>query len=89
MIAGMAANTMLSEAIRQRPASWERSSRSISRAEDAVNRRTRAGPVPIVLASCTPLTDRPSSIVTFRSASSRCCCVVMASAQAGTTLRVT
>ena len=78
MIAGMAAKMMLSEAIRQRPASWERSSRSISRAEESVNRWTRAGPVPIVLASWTPLIDRPSSMVTFRSASSRCCAVVMA-----------
>ena len=51
MTAGIAAKMMLSEAIRQRPASWERSSRSISRAEEPLNRRTRAGPVPIVLAS--------------------------------------
>ena len=78
MIAGIAAKMMLSEAIRQRPASWERSSRSIRRAEEAVNRRTRDGPVPIVLASWTPLIDRPSSMVTLRSASSRCCSVVMA-----------
>src|SRR5580692_6119049 len=78
MTAGIAAKMMLSEAIRQRPASWERSSRSISRAEDAVNRRIREGPVPIVLASWTPLTDSPSSTVTLRSASSRCCSVVMA-----------
>ena len=78
MIAGIAAKMMLSEAIRQRPASWERSSRSIRRAEEAVNRWTRAGPVPMVLDSWTPLTDRPSSMVTLRSASSRCCCVVMA-----------
>ena len=78
MTAGMAAKMMLSEAIRQRPASWERSSRSISRAEEAVNRRIRAGPVPIVLASWMPLIDRPSSMVTLRSASSRCCWLVMA-----------
>src|ERR1700683_568516 len=78
MIAGMAAKMTLSEAIRQRPASWERSSRSISRAEDAVNRWTRDGLAPIVLASWTPLIDSPSSIVTLRSASSRCCWVVMA-----------
>ena len=78
MIAGIAAKMMLSEAIRQRPASWERSSRSIRRAEESVNRRTRAGPVPIVLASWMPLIDSPSSMVTLRSASSRCCWVVMA-----------
>ena len=78
MTAGIAAKMMLSEAIRQRPASCERSSRSISRAEEAVNRWTSDGPVPIVLASCTPLIDRPSSMVTLRSASSRCCCAVMA-----------
>src|SRR5580658_3799490 len=78
MTAGIAAKMMLSEAIRQRPASWERSSRSIRRAEDSVNRRTRAGPVPIVLASWTPLIDSPSSMATLRSASSRCCSVVMA-----------
>ena len=39
----------LIEAIRQRPASSERSSRSISRSDDAVNRSTSAGPVPRVL----------------------------------------
>jgi hypothetical protein len=78
MTAGMAAKMMVSEDIRQRPASWERSSRSISRAEEAVNRRIRAGPAPMVLASCTPLTDSPSSMVTLRSASSRCCSAVMA-----------
>ena len=78
MIAGIAAKMMLSEAIRQRPASWERSSRSISRAEEAVNRSTSDGPVPMVLASWTPLIDSPSSMVTLRSASSRCCSAVMA-----------
>ncbi len=78
MIAGIAAKMTLSEAIRQRPASWERSSRSIRRAEEAVNRRTREGPAPIVLASWTALIDSPSSMVTLRLASSRCCCVVMA-----------
>ena len=51
MTAGTAAKMMLSEAIRQRPASWERSSRSIRRAEESVNRWIRAGPVPMVLAS--------------------------------------
>ena len=78
MTAGIAAKMMLIEAIRQRPASWERSSRSIRRAEEAENRSTRDGPVPIVLASWTPLIDSPSSIVTLRLASSRCCWVVMA-----------
>ena len=78
MIAGIAAKMMLSEAIRQRPASWERSSRSISRAEEAVNRWTSDGPVPMVLASWMPLIDSPSSMVTLRLASSRCCSVVMA-----------
>jgi hypothetical protein len=71
MIAGMAAKMMLIEAIRQRPASSERSSRSIRRVEEAVKRSTSAAPVPIVLLSCTPLIDRPSSMVTLRSASSR------------------
>ena len=69
---------MVSEAIRQRPASWERSSRSINRAEEPANRWIRAEPVPIVLASWMPLTESPSSIVTLRSASSLCCRVVMA-----------
>ena len=78
MIAGIAAKMTLIDAIRQRPASCERSSRSISRAEEAVNRSTRDGLVPIVLASWMPLIESPSSIVTLRSASSRCCCVVMA-----------
>ena len=77
MTAGIAAKMMLIDAIRQRPASCERSSRSISRAEDAVNRRTSDGPVPIVLPSWTPLIDSPSSMVTLRSASSRCCCAVI------------
>ncbi len=78
MIAGIAAKMMLIEAIRQRPASWERNSRSMRRAEEAVNRWTRDGPVPIVLASWMPLIDSPSSTVTLRLASSRCCSVVMA-----------
>ena len=72
MTAGIAAKMTLIDAIRQRPASWERSSRSMSRALDSVNRRTSAGPVPIVLLSWTPLIDSPSSMVTLRSASSRC-----------------
>ena len=74
MTAGMAAKMMLIEAIRQRPASSLRSSRSTRRAEEAVNRSTSAGPVPRVLASCTPLIESPSSTVTLRSASSRCRC---------------
>jgi len=78
MTAGIAAKMMLNEAIRHRPASCERSSRSIRRAEEAVNRCTRDGPAPMVLASWTPLTDSPSSMVTLRSASSRCCSAVMA-----------
>ncbi|GAB3824149.1 hypothetical protein GCM10027610_002010 [Dactylosporangium cerinum] len=71
MTAGIAAKMMLIEAIRQRPASSERSSRSISRFEDAVNRSTSAAPAPMVLLRRTPLTERPSSMVTLRSASSR------------------
>lgn len=71
MNAGTAANTTLIEAIGQRPASSLRSSRSTRRAEEAVNRSISAGAVPSVLASCTPLIDRPSSTVTLRSASSR------------------
>ena len=77
MTAGMAANRTLIDAIRQRPASCERSSRSISRVEDSVNRRTRAGPVPSDLASWIPLIESPSSTVTLRSASSRCWAAVM------------
>ena len=64
--------------IRHRPANCDRSSRSISRVDDSVNRAMSAGPVPIVLASWIPLIDKPSSTVTFRFASSRCCCAVMA-----------
>ena len=78
MTAGIAAKMMLIEAIRQRPASSERSSRSIRRAEEAVKRSISDGPVPIVLLSWTPLIDRPSSMVTLRSASSRCRCAVIA-----------
>ncbi len=73
----MAANSTLIDAIRQRPASDERSSRSISRADDSVNRRTSAGPAPIDLASWMPLIESPSSMVTLRSASSRCCAEVI------------
>src|ERR1035437_5260986 len=87
MTAGIAAKMMLSEAIRQRPASCERSSRSISLAEEAVNRATMEGPVPIVLARWTPLIDKPSSTMTFRLASSRCRLVVVAR-RIGGTLRV-
>ena len=58
-------------AIRQRPASSERSSRSTRRAELVVNRSISAPPAPRVLLSCTPLIDSPSSMVTLRSASSR------------------
>ena len=72
MTAGIAAKITLIEAIRQRPASDERSSRSISLALDSVNRRTSDGLAPIVLASWMPLMERPSSMVTLRSASSRC-----------------
>ena len=42
-----------------------------------MNRATSAGPVPSVRESCAPLTERPSSIVTLRSASSRCCAEVI------------
>jgi hypothetical protein len=77
MTAGMAAKTTLVEAIRQRPASCARSSRSISRSEEPVNRATSAGPAPIVRASWAPLTDSPSSTVTLRSASSRCWAAVI------------
>ena len=87
MTAGMAAKMMLIEAIRQRPASSERSSRSISRADDAVNRAIRAAPVPMVLLSWMPLIDRPSSMVTLRSASSRWRCAVI-SRRIRATLRV-
>jgi hypothetical protein len=78
MTAGIAAKMMLIEAIRQRPASWERSSRSMRRADEAVNRWISDGPVPMVFASWIPLIDRPSSMLTLRLASSRCCSVVMA-----------
>ena len=73
----MAAKITLRVPIRQRPASDERSSRSISRAEDSVNRAITAGPAPMVLLSWMPLIDRPSSTVTLRSASSRCCAAVI------------
>ena len=67
----MAAKTTPIVAMRQRPASCERSSRSVRRAEDDVKRSTRAGPVPSVRCSAAASTDRPSSMVTLRSASSR------------------
>ena len=78
MTAGMAANTTVVAAIRQRPASCARSSRSTSRADDAVKRSTSAGPVPVVRDSSTPPIERASSTVTLRSASSRCWAAVIA-----------
>ena len=78
MTAGMAAKATLIDAIRHRPASCACNSSCVNRVEDRVNRSTSAGPVPSVLASSTPLMDRPSSMVTFISASSRCCAAVTA-----------
>ncbi len=74
----MAANTTVVAAIRQRPASCARSSRSTSRDDDAVKRSTSAGPVPVVRDSSTPPIERASSTVTLRSASSRCWAAVIA-----------
>ncbi len=62
---------MFMAAIRQRPASSERNSRSIRRPEEPVNRSTCAAPAPMVLLSWMPLIDRLSSMITFSSASSR------------------
>src|SRR3954447_6023906 len=57
----MPANTMLIVAMRQRPASCERTSRVTRSSDVPVNRRDWAGPAPRVLPSSTPLTDSPSS----------------------------
>ncbi len=56
------------EAIRQRPASWERTSSPTSSDEVAVNRCESSGPVPSVFTRWTPFTDRDSSTCESRSA---------------------
>ena len=66
----MPANTMLIVAIRQRPASCERTSSVTRSSEVPVNRCDCAGPAPRVLPSSTPLTDSPSS--TWECRSARC-----------------
>ncbi len=63
-------------AIRQRPASWARTSRSTSSLEVTENRSATAWPAPIVLVRRTPLTVRPSSTWDNMSASWRCWRVV-------------
>ena len=73
----MVAKTIDIVAIRQRPASCERSSRSTSADDVAANRSVAAPPAPRVLVSSTPLTDNPSSTWTCISASRRCSCAVI------------
>ncbi len=68
----MPAKTMLIEAIRQRPASCERTSSATSSWDVRANRCDCAGPVPRVLPSWTPEIDRPSSTWVCRSAIRRC-----------------
>ena len=68
-MAGTAAKTTFMVAIRQRPASWERTSRSTRSAEVCSKRRASVGAAPRVLVSWMPLIDRPSSTCTCRSAS--------------------
>ena len=58
--------------MRQRPAIWAWSSSSVSVADERVKRVLSCGPAPIVLASTTPLMDRPSSIWVCMSASVPC-----------------
>ncbi len=58
-------------AIRQRPARRERISRPTRSAEVSSNLAVRRGEAPSVLVSSTPLTERPSSIWTCRSARRR------------------
>ena len=76
-MAGIAAKMTLIEAIRQRPASCDFSSSSISFSESPVNRSTSAGPAPSVLLSWMPLIESDSSTVALMSASWRCCCAVI------------
>jgi hypothetical protein len=51
MTAGMAAKMTFIDAIRHRPARFERSSRSISRSDEPTKRSIMAGAVPMVLLS--------------------------------------
>ncbi len=64
--------------MRHRPASWARSSRSISLDEVEAKRSALWLSAPRVLASLTPEADRPSSIWVLRSASAACCSPVTA-----------
>ena len=83
----MTAKTICIVAIRQRPASCERSSRSTSSPDVAENRSAVRVEVPSVLARRTPLTDSPSSIWWLRSARWRCWAAVTAR-RSSATLRV-
>ena len=71
MRAGIAAKMICIVAIRQRPASCERISRSMRSVEVAVKRRWVASAAPRVLTSVMPLTVRVSSTWLCRSASRR------------------
>ena len=74
--AGIAAKTMPMVAIRQRPASCERTSRSISLADVSVNRAWPAGPLPSVFVSSAPLMLRVSSTWVCRSERAFCLVIV-------------
>ena len=74
-------------AIRQRPASWDWTSKSTSSREVAANRFEVVSVAPRVLVSWTPLTDRPSSTCVSMSAIRRCCLAVT-SRRSRATLRV-
>ena len=67
----------LIDAIRQRPASWARISRSTSSPDVSPKRADSTGPLPTVLPSSTPLTDKPSSIWVCMSAIRACCRLVI------------
>lgn len=63
MTAGMAAMTMVMTAIRQRPAMFDRTSRSTSRSDSSAKSAVRESERPIVRPSRMPLTDRDSVTV--------------------------
>jgi len=87
MIAGSAAKMMLIVAIRQRPANWERMSRSIRVAETAENDSVRRSAIPRVFDNSAPLTLSDSS-TSLCSRDMACCRARVRSRRTRATLRV-
>ena len=77
MIAGWIANVIWIVDITQRPAIRDRTSRSAMSLDSPVNRSARSSLRPIVLPSMIPDTDSDSPTSAERSASRRCCSVVI------------